>query len=101
MQNNGKRANTSQRRGRGGKQTAWAKPRQQQGRSRGDNVARAKQSFERYTALARDAASAGNDIDAENFYQHAEHYLRTMRELTGTSEGNDEGTSTSEGVSAP
>jgi hypothetical protein len=33
-------------------------------------------------ALARDAASTSNAIEIENFYQHAEHYLRQMREQT-------------------
>ncbi|HTH97580.1 MAG TPA: DUF4167 domain-containing protein [Stellaceae bacterium] len=38
----------------------------------------AYQVFERYVALAREAASAGDRIAAENFYQHAEHYFRIM-----------------------
>ena len=38
----------------------------------------AYQVFERYIALAREAASAGDRIAAENFYQHAEHYFRIM-----------------------
>ena len=29
-------------------------------------------------ALARDAVSSGNAIESENYYQHAEHYLRLM-----------------------
>jgi len=32
--------------------------------------------FERYVALAREAAIADDRIAAENLYQHAEHYLR-------------------------
>jgi hypothetical protein len=36
-----------------------------------------RQIFERYVALAREAASSGDRIAAENFYQHAEHYFRT------------------------
>jgi hypothetical protein len=28
--------------------------------------------------LARTEAQAGNVVDAENYYQHAEHYYRTM-----------------------
>ena len=32
-----------------------------------------------FTALGRAASANGNDIDAENFYQHAEHYLRLMQ----------------------
>src|SRR6201999_768369 len=38
----------------------------------------AYQVFERYVALAREAASAGDRVAAENFYQHAEHYFRIM-----------------------
>jgi hypothetical protein len=42
--------------------------------------------FERYIALAREAASAGDRIAAENFYQHAEHYFRIMN-----ADGNGQG----------
>lgn len=38
----------------------------------------AYQVFERYVALAREAASSGDRVAAENFYQHAEHYFRIM-----------------------
>ncbi len=38
----------------------------------------AYQVFEKYLALARDAQSAGDRIAAENYYQHAEHYYRTI-----------------------
>jgi hypothetical protein len=38
----------------------------------------AYQVFERYIALAREAASSGDRIAAENLYQHAEHYFRVM-----------------------
>jgi hypothetical protein len=34
------------------------------------------QLYERYLALAREAATGGDRVAAENFYQHAEHYLR-------------------------
>ena len=30
--------------------------------------------------LARTAASTGDAVEIENFYQHAEHYLRLVRE---------------------
>ena len=49
--------------------------------SSGPNVkirGNAYQVFERYVAMAREAASAGDRIAAENFYQHAEHYFRIM-----------------------
>lgn len=38
----------------------------------------AYQVLEKYLALARDAASAGDRIAAENYYQHAEHYYRVI-----------------------
>lgn len=34
------------------------------------------QVHEKYLGLARDAASSGDRIAAENYYQHAEHYFR-------------------------
>ncbi len=39
-----------------------------------------KQRYERYVALAQNAALNGDEIATENYYQHAEHYLRQMRE---------------------
>ena len=36
----------------------------------------AKKSYERYIELAQAAALAGNRVEAENYYQHAEHYFR-------------------------
>lgn len=44
-----------------------------------NNIANAKQNYERYMTLARNAASTGDATEIENFYQHAEHYLRLMR----------------------
>lgn len=37
--------------------------------------------YERYMQLARDAASAGDRVLAENYLQHAEHYFRVLRAL--------------------
>ena len=34
-------------------------------------------------ALARTAGSTGDAIEIENFFQHAEHYFRQMKELEG------------------
>ena len=33
---------------------------------------------EKYMQLARDAQSSGDPVSAENYYQHAEHYLRLI-----------------------
>ncbi len=49
--------------------------------SNGPNVkirGNAYQVFERYVALAREAAASGDRVAAENLYQHAEHYFRVM-----------------------
>jgi hypothetical protein len=45
------------------------------GRSPGN----ARQKYESYLVLAREAQVAGNIVEMENCYQHAEHYLRVMR----------------------
>ena len=44
----------------------------------------AQRSYERYLALARAEALSGNVIGAENYYQHAEHYFRSMSADRGT-----------------
>lgn len=48
-------------------------------RPRGQNAGaqNAKKSYERYIELAQAAALAGNRVEAENYYQHAEHYFRS------------------------
>ena len=38
----------------------------------------AQRNYEQYLALARAEAQAGNTIGAENYYQYAEHYFRSM-----------------------
>jgi hypothetical protein len=38
----------------------------------------AQRNYERYLALAQVEVRAGNVIGAENYYQHAEHYFRSM-----------------------
>jgi hypothetical protein len=39
----------------------------------------ARQKYENYMAKAREAQVAGDVVEMENFYQHAEHYWRVMR----------------------
>ncbi|MEO0343677.1 MAG: DUF4167 domain-containing protein [Pseudomonadota bacterium] len=39
-----------------------------------------QQIIEKYSALARDAQLSGDRINAENFAQHSEHYLRLLTE---------------------
>jgi hypothetical protein len=38
----------------------------------------AQRNYERYLALAQAQAQSGDIIGAENYYQHAEHYFRSM-----------------------
>ena len=55
----------------------------QGGSSHGRNGAgNAQRNYERYLALARDAAASGDMVEMENCYQHAEHYFRMMKERT-------------------
>lgn len=66
-------------RGRNGGRRGGGGNRQQVFDSNGPSVrirGNAFQVYEKYLALARDAASAGDRIGAENYYQHAEHYFR-------------------------
>jgi hypothetical protein len=47
----------------------------------GTNSSRnAQRDYERYLALAHAEALKGDRIAAENYFQHAEHYLRSMHE---------------------
>jgi uncharacterized protein DUF4167 len=63
-----------------------ARPFANRSMQRTSNVARpdqrgfqnAKRSYERYLALAQAQAQSGDVVGAENYYQHAEHYFRSM-----------------------
>jgi hypothetical protein len=44
----------------------------------------ARKNYERYLALARAEAQGGDRIAAENYFQHAEHYLRSMHDSRAT-----------------
>jgi hypothetical protein len=52
----------------------------QQSEPHGRNNGNARRNYDRYIALAKDAASRGDTIEAENCFQHAEHYFRVVRE---------------------
>ena len=45
---------------------------------RANGSGNAARNYERYMALAREAAVRGDDVEVQNCYQHAEHYFRTM-----------------------
>jgi hypothetical protein len=44
---------------------------------------------EKYMALAKDAASAGDHILAESYLQHAEHYQRIINSWNDNSSGDN------------
>jgi uncharacterized protein DUF4167 len=52
----------------------------QRSNTSGRDNGNARRNYDRYIALAKDAASRGDTIETENCYQHAEHYFRAMRE---------------------
>lgn len=54
-----------------------------QGGSRKQNASagNAQRNYDRYPALVRQATLNGDPIEAENFYQQAEHYFRVLRGL--------------------
>ena len=58
------------------------RPRQGSGPSRqnGNGSGNAQRNYERYLALAREAALSGDNVEMENCYQHAEHYFRVMND---------------------
>ncbi len=51
----------------------------------------AQQVLEKYLALARDAASIGDRIASENYFQHAEHYYRIINADHGSRPPNAQG----------
>ena len=72
-------ANNRRSRGRGGRKSG--NPRNQTYDSNGPGArvrGNPSQIYEKYQQLARDAASSGDRVGAENFLQHAEHYYRLM-----------------------
>jgi hypothetical protein len=44
------------------------------------SIGNAHRNYERYVALGREASLNGDAVEAENYYQHAEHCFRMMRE---------------------
>jgi len=61
-------------------------PRTQNFESNGPDIrvrGNAQQIVDKYKTLAREAATAGNPVMAENYYQHAEHYHRVLTAAGG------------------
>jgi len=80
-------ANNRRSRGRGGRKSG--NPRNQTYDSNGPGArvrGNPSQIYEKYQQLARDAASSGDRVGAENFLQHAEHYFRLMNAAAAKNE---------------
>lgn len=46
----------------------------------GDGASDAKRKFARYVELAKEAASSGDVVESEKYYQYADHFLRLMKD---------------------
>ena len=57
-----------------------------------------RQVWEKYLALARDAASSGDRILSEGYYQHAEHYYRMINAMV--TDGGEAGSRKGKGQSS-
>jgi hypothetical protein len=51
--------------------------------SQANAFANAKRGYERYVALAKASSLSGDAVETENYYQHADHYLRESRRFVG------------------
>ncbi len=51
----------------------------------------AHQVAEKYLALAKDSLSLGDRMIAENYFQHAEHYIRIINEMSASDANNIKG----------
>jgi hypothetical protein len=77
---NGRNSNMNTRHQRPAAQSAGAQKRWSSGPARPQpkDSHNARRNYERYLALAQAEALSGNTVGAENYYQHAEHYFRSM-----------------------
>ncbi len=66
--------------GRGAPRSQPKPGRTQTGRRPADARANPKSRFAHYQALAQAAAQSGDPVQAEYYYQHADHYFRVMAE---------------------
>ena len=57
------------------------KPSRQQANPQ-QTLQKAKQAKEKYLSLAREALASGDRVEAESFFQHADHYTRVINSVT-------------------
>lgn len=58
----------------------------------------AHQVFDKYQALAREAAASGDRIQAEAYWQYADHYYRLIQQMGGFVPRNNQGWGDGEGA---
>ena len=55
-----------------------------------NNVYNVEKAMQKYQQLAKDAQSNGDPVLAQNYLQHADHYLRRYNELNERRENSNE-----------
>jgi hypothetical protein len=53
-----------------------------------NNIHNVEKTMQKYQQLAKDAQSNGDPVLAQNYLQHADHYLRRYNELNEKREGS-------------
>ena len=56
-----------------------------------NNIHNVEKTMQKYQQLAKDAQSNGDPVLAQNYLQHADHYLRRYNELNDRRENSVEG----------
>ena len=54
-----------------------------------NNIHNVEKAMQKYNQLAKDAQSNGDPVLAQNYLQHADHYLRRYNELNEKREPNE------------
>ena len=65
-----------------------------------NNIHNVEKTMLKFQQLAKDAQSNGDPVLAQNYFQHADHYLRRYNELNERKENTLEKTKTEEKTSA-
>ena len=55
-----------------------------------NNIHNVEKTMQKYQQLAKDAQSNGDPVLAQNYFQHADHYLRRFNELSQKREVNED-----------
>jgi len=61
-----------------------------------NNIHNVEKTMQKFNQLAKDAQSNGDPVLAQNYLQHADHYLRRYNELNERRENSNEKTTSDE-----